>query len=146
MVDTKQDRWVYRVAQNFCGCLFLRIGHFFCFAETNFCDQVLWSKSVTWLWDGVILLLSNFVSFPRLSDFTHGLRGETFEVFNWINNVTERKRTCWLKLIDSRKSRFRVVCERAIVLWGLKLWNKPSFCLKLWYLEEQDTLVFFAEN
>ena len=28
MVDTKQARWVYRVARNFCGCLFLRIGHF----------------------------------------------------------------------------------------------------------------------
>ena len=86
MLDTNQARWVYRVARNFCGCLFLRIGHFFlfrgnrvlcfaetgmgswwrflsqgvlhimtymgrlrakgvpfffCFAETNFCDQVL---------------------------------------------------------------------------------------------------------
>ena len=41
MVDTKQARWVYRVARNFCGCLFLRIGHFFCFAETNFCDYNL---------------------------------------------------------------------------------------------------------
>ena len=28
----------YRVAQNFCGSLFLRIGDFLCFAETNFCD------------------------------------------------------------------------------------------------------------
>ena len=30
-----------------------------------------------------------------------------------------------------------MVCERAIVLWGLKLWNKPCFCLKLWYREER---------
>ena len=72
MVDTKQARWVYLVARNFCGCLFLRIGHFFCFAETNFCDWVLWGKNVALLSDGVILLLLNFVinSFPRLSDFT----------------------------------------------------------------------------
>ena len=28
----------YRVARNFCGSLFLRIGDFWCFAGTNFCD------------------------------------------------------------------------------------------------------------
>ena len=67
MVDTKQARWVYRVARDFCG-----LGIFFCFAETSFCDYVLWSKIVVWLWDGVILFLLNIVinSFPRLSDFT----------------------------------------------------------------------------
>ena len=35
MVDTKQAMWMYRVARNFW------IGHFFCFAETNFCDYGL---------------------------------------------------------------------------------------------------------
>ena len=28
----------YRVAQNSCGSLFLRVGDFLCFAGTNFCD------------------------------------------------------------------------------------------------------------
>ena len=28
----------YRMARNFCGSLFLRIGDFLCFAGTNFCD------------------------------------------------------------------------------------------------------------
>ena len=28
----------YRVARNFCGSLFLRIGDFLCFTGTNFCD------------------------------------------------------------------------------------------------------------
>ena len=34
---------VSRVALNFCGTLFLRIGDFLCFAGTNFCD---WEKLV----------------------------------------------------------------------------------------------------
>ena len=38
MVDPKKGRWVCRVARNFGGSLFLRIGDFVCFAETNFCD------------------------------------------------------------------------------------------------------------
>ena len=76
MVDTKQARWVYRVARNFCGCLFLRIGHFFCFAETNFCDYGL---GVMKQECGVIVRWRDFTpfkfcdyinSFPRLSDFT----------------------------------------------------------------------------
>ena len=29
---------IYRVARNFCGSLFLRIGDFLCFAGTNFGD------------------------------------------------------------------------------------------------------------
>ena len=29
MVGPKQARWVYRVARNFCGSIFLRIGDFF---------------------------------------------------------------------------------------------------------------------
>ena len=28
----------YCVVRNFCGSVFLRIGNFLCFAETNFCD------------------------------------------------------------------------------------------------------------
>ena len=51
MVDTKQARWVYRVARNFCGCLFLRIGHFVMKQE----------RGVIVIGDGVILLLLNFV-------------------------------------------------------------------------------------
>ena len=65
MVDTKQAMWVYHVARNFCGCLLLRIGHFFCFAETNFCDYGLGVMKqecgVFVIRDGVILLLLNFV-------------------------------------------------------------------------------------
>ena len=35
MVDTKQARWVYRVARNFCGlCIF------FCFAELIFATSL----------------------------------------------------------------------------------------------------------
>ena len=29
------------------------------------------------------------------------------------------------------------MCERAVVLWGSKLSNKPYFALKLWYREER---------
>ena len=29
---------IYRVAGNFCGSLFLRIGDFLCFVRINFCD------------------------------------------------------------------------------------------------------------
>ena len=29
------------------------------------------------------------------------------------------------------------MCERAVVLWGSKLSNKPCFALKLWYREER---------
>ena len=36
MVDTKQARWVFHVAQNFCGCLILQIGHFFLFRRNQF--------------------------------------------------------------------------------------------------------------
>ena len=36
MVDTKQARWVYRVARNFCGSLFLRIGPFFSVLRNQF--------------------------------------------------------------------------------------------------------------
>ena len=87
-------------------------------------DQLLWSKSVTSLWDGVILFLLDFV-------------------INSFSCVSEK-----LKLIDSQKSRFRVVCERAIILWGLKLWSKPCFHLKLWYREERpfgihDTILVY---
>ena len=76
----------------------------------------LWSKSVAWLWNGVILFLLDFVinSFTRLS---------------------ERQRTWWQIGLKTNAYRFtevtiRVVCERAIVLWGSKLWNESWFCLK----------------
>ena len=36
VTDDIADR--YRVALNFCGSLILRIGEFWCFAGTNFCD------------------------------------------------------------------------------------------------------------
>ena len=62
-------------------------------------------------------------------------------VINSFTRLSERQRTWWqigLKTkAYSRKSRFCVVCERAIVLWGSKLWNKPCFALKLWYREER---------
>ena len=38
MVDTKQARWVYRVAR-FAGVCFCGLDIFFCFAETNICDE-----------------------------------------------------------------------------------------------------------
>ena len=72
----KQAMWVYLAARNFCGCLFLRIGHFFCFAETNFCDYGLGVMKqecgviVRWR-DFTTFKLCDYVnSFPRLSDFT----------------------------------------------------------------------------
>ena len=76
--------------------------------------RVLWSRSVAWLWDGVILFLLNFVSFTRLS---------------------ERQRTCWqigLKTKAYKFTKVTILCSvwaSLIVLWGLKLWNKPCFAL-----------------
>ena len=56
MVDTKQARWVYRVARNFCG-----LGIFSVSRKLIFATRCYEAKSVAWLWDGVILLLLNFV-------------------------------------------------------------------------------------
>ena len=73
MVNTKQARWVYRVARNFCGCLFLRIGHFFCFAVILRLLGVMKQEcSVIVRWrDFTPFKLFDYInSFPRLSDFT----------------------------------------------------------------------------
>ena len=52
MVDTKQARWVFRVAQNFCGCLILQIQHFFLFHRNQFLQLGVmkqeWSVIVRW--------------------------------------------------------------------------------------------------
>ena len=69
MVDTKQARWVYRVARNFCASLFLRMGIFFCFAETNVMKQEC-SVIVRWRDFTPFKLCYYNNSFPRLSDFT----------------------------------------------------------------------------
>ena len=73
MVDTKQARWVYHVARNFCGCLFLRIGHFFVSRKLSFRPGVMKQEcSVIVRWrDFTPFKLFDYVnSFPRLSDFT----------------------------------------------------------------------------
>ena len=74
MVDTKQARRVYRVARNFCGRLFVRIGHFFCFAETNFFRLGVMKQEcsviVRWRDFTPFKLCGYRNSFPRLSDFT----------------------------------------------------------------------------
>ena len=36
--QAQESQGTYRVAQNFCGSLFLRIGDFVCFAGTNLTD------------------------------------------------------------------------------------------------------------
>ena len=36
--QAQESQGTYRVAQNFCGSLFLRIGDFLCFAGTNLTD------------------------------------------------------------------------------------------------------------
>ena len=91
MVDTKQARWVYRVARNFYGCLFLRIGHFSVSRELIFATIVGVMKQECSVIVRLILLLLNFLiinSFPRLSDFTDcGFHSK-------YSNITERKRTC----------------------------------------------------
>ena len=68
MVDTKQARRVYRVARNFCGRLFLRIG------QTNFFRLGVMKQEcsviVRWRDFTPIKLRGYSNSFPRLSDFT----------------------------------------------------------------------------
>ena len=68
MVDTKQARWVYRVERNFCGCLFLRIGHFFCFTVFLRLGVMKQECSVIVRWR--VKLCDYVNSLPRLSDFT----------------------------------------------------------------------------
>ena len=46
MVDTKQARWVYRVARNFCGSLFLRIGDFSVLPKLIFGIRTHWLFSM----------------------------------------------------------------------------------------------------
>ena len=46
MVDTKQARWVYRVARNFCGSLFLRIGDFSVLRKLIFGIRTHWLFSM----------------------------------------------------------------------------------------------------
>ena len=46
MVDTKQARWVYRVARNFCGSLFLRIGDFSVLRKLIFGIRTRWLFSM----------------------------------------------------------------------------------------------------
>ena len=46
MVDTKQTRWVYRVARNFCGSLFLRIGDFSVLRKLIFGIRTHWLFSM----------------------------------------------------------------------------------------------------
>ena len=77
--------------------------------------RVLWSKSVAWLWDGVILVVLDFVinSFTRLS---------------------ERQRTWWQIRLKTKAYRFKKVTILCSV-WAshctvmIKLRNKPCFAL-----------------
>ena len=46
MVDTKQARWVYGVARNFCGSLFLRIGDFSVLRKLIFGIRTHWLFSM----------------------------------------------------------------------------------------------------
>ena len=63
-------------------------------------------------------------------------------VINSFTRLSERQRTWWQIALKSKAYRFKkvtilCVCERAVVLWGSKLSNKPYFALKLWYREER---------
>ena len=64
MVDTKQARRVYRVARNFCGRLFLRIG------QTNFFRLGVMKQECSVIVRWRVKLCDYVNSFPRLSDFT----------------------------------------------------------------------------
>ena len=74
MVDTKQARCKYHVAQNFCSCFFLGgLGIFSVSRKLILRLGVMKQEcSVIVRWRDFVLLLLNFVikSFPRLSDST----------------------------------------------------------------------------
>ena len=65
----------------------------------------------------------------------HCIRQSTSRKFtSWPNRRKFTLSSCWCWLrrshqVPQKQKRFCVVCERAIVLWGLKLWNKPCFAL-----------------
>ena len=65
MVDTKQARWVYRVARNFCGSLFLRIGDF------SVLRKLIFGIRTHWLFSMII----NFCDFQKIPSTFPASRG-----------------------------------------------------------------------
>ena len=72
-------------------------------------------------------------------------------VINSFTRLSERQTTWWQIALKCKAYRFKKVtilsvCERAVVLWGSKLSNKPYFTLKLWYREERPFGIQDSQN